>query len=37
MGTNGFQSTLPAWGVTVDLKTTAQAHKNFNPHSPHGE
>ena len=32
-----FQSTLPAWGATQDIKTGATHRFDFNPRSPHGE
>ena len=32
-----FQSTLPAWGETRPIWTSAKRGPNFNPLSPHGE
>ena len=32
-----FQSTLPAWGETDELKAAQEELKDFNPLSPHGE
>ncbi len=32
-----FQSTLPAWGATYILRTSANHPPYFNPRSPHGE
>ena len=32
-----FQSTLPAWGETVSLKSGKTLMYDFNPLSPHGE
>ena len=35
--TNTFQSTLPAWGATLQIRKMAKSMANFNPRSPRGE
>ena len=32
-----FQSTLPAWGATIEGRIQAAAESGFNPRSPRGE